>query len=221
MGLIKRARAAADAEISDFLDRFEDPEKMLRLKLARMNELIFDFKVRLCEGDELGKRTESGIPDAESRADKWHRRAEEALRSKDEKLAREALVEKKRFTDLATQLKERTSMIKNNNRELKLLLNNLLEHKAQLELKIASLFALPFRKGISFPAPPPHAHACADIPEELEGKIIRAQAELRAAYLFEDEQAQREMKFRKLEEERAIEEELNKMRSAVASDRAP
>jgi len=221
MGLIKRVRTAADAHISDFLDRFEDPEKMLRLKLARINELIFDLKVRLCESDELGKRTQSGISDAEAKADKWHRRAEDALRSKDEKPAREALVEKKRFADLAAQLKERTSMIKNNNRELKLLLRNLLETKARLELKIALFVGLPFRKGISFAVPPPHAHTCAGIPEGLEGKIIRAQAELKAAYLFEDEQGQREVKFRKLEEEREIEEELKRMRCAIASDRAP
>jgi phage shock protein A len=78
------------------LDKAEDPKKSLDLIVEEMKDQVRAAKKELVEGVAAEKVLRKKVEDLDAEAEKWERRAELALKAEDEKLAREALVQKKR-----------------------------------------------------------------------------------------------------------------------------
>lgn len=97
MGIFDRMGKVISSNVNALLDKAEDPKKSLDLLVDEMKDQIRAAKKELVEGVAAEKILRKKVDDLDVEADKWDKRAELALKADDEKLAREALVQKKRI----------------------------------------------------------------------------------------------------------------------------
>jgi phage shock protein A len=96
MGIFDRMGKVISSNVNALLDKAEDPKKSIDLILEEMKDQIRAAKKELVDGLAAEKVLRKKVEDLDSEAEKWEKRAELALKADDEKLAREALVQKKR-----------------------------------------------------------------------------------------------------------------------------
>ncbi|MEM9692286.1 MAG: PspA/IM30 family protein, partial [Myxococcota bacterium] len=84
------------SNINSLLDKAEDPEKSLDLTLQEMTESLAAAKKEIVSALGTQKLLAKKVDEQDTEVEKWERRAELALKSDDEDLAREALKQKKR-----------------------------------------------------------------------------------------------------------------------------
>jgi len=104
MGIFTRFRDIVSANINSMLDRAEDPEKLIRLMIREMEDTLVELKAAcagvIAEHKKLGRQQE----EARRRETRWDGRVDLAVSRGRDDLAREALVEKRRYTELAASL---------------------------------------------------------------------------------------------------------------------
>jgi len=96
MGIFDRMGKVISSNVNALLDKAEDPKKSLDLIVEEMKDQIRAAKKEMVEGVAAEKVLRKKVEDLDAEVEKWDRRAELALKADDEKLAREALVQKKR-----------------------------------------------------------------------------------------------------------------------------
>jgi phage shock protein A len=104
VGVFSRFKDIISSNINAMLDKAEDPEKMIRLMIQEMEETLVELKAN-CAGliaDRMRVRRE--MQGVESEANRWEERAQLAMEKGREDLAREALLEKKRFQNRSEEL---------------------------------------------------------------------------------------------------------------------
>ena len=104
MGVFTRFRDIVSSNINAMLDKAEDPEKMLKLMVSEIEDTLVEIKSECAGVMATGKKTERELKNAQSRADYWKERAALAVRKGRDDLARDALVEKRRYTEKAEAL---------------------------------------------------------------------------------------------------------------------
>jgi phage shock protein A len=106
MGIFTRFRDIVGSNINSMLDRAEDPEKLIKLMIQEMEDTLIELKAA-CAGVMAGsKKVERQLQTIEKRVDYWEDRANLAVNRGRDDLAREALLEKRRFL-------QRTELLKN------------------------------------------------------------------------------------------------------------
>ena len=96
MGIFDRMGKVISSNMNALLDKAEDPKKSIDLILEEMKDQVRAAKKELVEGVAAEKILRKKVDELDAESEKWERRAELALKAEDEKLAREALVQKKR-----------------------------------------------------------------------------------------------------------------------------
>jgi phage shock protein A len=96
MGIFDRMGKVISSNVNALLDKAEDPKKSLDLIVEEMQDQVRAAKKELVEGVAAEKVLRKKVDDLDAESEKWEKRAELALKADDEKLAREALVQKKR-----------------------------------------------------------------------------------------------------------------------------
>jgi phage shock protein A len=96
MGIFDRMGKVISSNMNALLDKAEDPKKSLDLIVEEMKDQIKAARKELVEGVAAEKVLRKKVDELDADVQKWERRAELALKAGDEKLAREALVQKKR-----------------------------------------------------------------------------------------------------------------------------
>src|SRR5262245_56112923 len=96
MGIFDRMGRVISSNVNSLLDKAEDPKKSIDLLLEEMKEQVRAGKKEIVEGLAAEKMLRKKVDELDVEVEKWERRAELALKADDEKLAREALVQKKR-----------------------------------------------------------------------------------------------------------------------------
>lgn len=96
MGIFDRMGKVISSNVNALLDKAEDPKKELDLIVEEMKDQIKAAKKELVEGVAAEKVLRKKVDELDADVQRWERRAELALKAGDEKLAREALVQKKR-----------------------------------------------------------------------------------------------------------------------------
>ncbi len=98
MGVFTRFKDIVSSNINSMLDRAEDPEKMIRLMIREMEETLVELKAS-CAGLMADKRkVERELGTIQERVEIWNQRAVLAVDKGRDDLAKEALIEKSRFT---------------------------------------------------------------------------------------------------------------------------
>ncbi len=104
MGVFTRFRDIVGSNINAMLEKAEDPEKMLKLMVRDMEDTLVEIKSDCAGVMAAGKKIERELGDAQSRAGFWEEKAVLAVRKRRDDLARDALVEKRRYTEKAEVL---------------------------------------------------------------------------------------------------------------------
>ena len=98
MGIFTRFRDIVSANINSMLDRAEDPEKMIRLMIREMEDTLVEIKSS-CAGMMANRKTvERQLNAVRDRETGWNDKAALAVKKGRDDLAREALVEKRRYS---------------------------------------------------------------------------------------------------------------------------
>ena len=122
MGIFDRMGKVISSNMNALLDKAEDPRKSIDLIVEEMKDQVRAARKELVEGVAAEKILRKKVDDLDAESEKWERRAELALKAEDEKLAREALVQKKRVVgdrDRAESLRaEQRSAVLNMKTEL-------------------------------------------------------------------------------------------------------
>ncbi len=104
MGVFTRFRDIVSANINSMLDHAEDPEKMIKLMIHEMEDTLIELKTS-CAGVIAGrKKVERKLEEITDKTNLWDERATLAVAKGRDNLAREALVEKRRFARIGETL---------------------------------------------------------------------------------------------------------------------
>jgi phage shock protein A len=104
MGIFTRFRDIVSSNINAMLDRAEDPEKMIKLMIREMEDTLVEIKAACAGAMAEKKKVVRRLEEVRERADLWEERARLAVAKGRDDLAREALVEKRRFTSMMEKL---------------------------------------------------------------------------------------------------------------------
>lgn len=131
MGIFTRFRDIVNSNINAMLDKAEDPEKLIKMMIHEMEDTLVEIKAS-CAGVMAGyKKIERQVSDVKSRISKWEENATLAVNKGRDDLAREALIEKRKYVERATTLERELE-------EHNILISEYHHDIAQLEEKLNS-----------------------------------------------------------------------------------
>ncbi|HVJ93133.1 MAG TPA: PspA/IM30 family protein [Labilithrix sp.] len=137
MGIFDRMGKVISSNLNAMLDRAEDDKKLLELNLEEMAEQLKAGRQDVVAAVAAEKQLRKKCDDLRAEVEKWEKRAELALKSEDEALAREALRQKKRCEQEAESVEK--ARLDQRDTALKM--------KAELERMEQKLEDLKMRKG--------------------------------------------------------------------------
>ncbi|GAO54805.1 MULTISPECIES: phage shock protein PspA [unclassified Novosphingobium] len=105
MGIFSRTRDIIAANFNDLLDKADDPAKMIRMIIMEMEETLVEVRASAARTIADQKEMQRHVGKLERLQADWSEKAQLALSKDREDLARAALVEKNKATDMAEQLK--------------------------------------------------------------------------------------------------------------------
>jgi phage shock protein A len=104
VSIFSRVSDILNANVSDMLDRAEDPEKMVKMLIFEMEEQIATAREGIAKAIAGEKKLEANLKKNRGSADEWHAKAEAAVARDDEDLARKCLARKKEHERIADSL---------------------------------------------------------------------------------------------------------------------
>ncbi len=105
MGIFSRTRDIIAANVTDLLDKAEDPAKMVRMIILEMEETLVEVRATAARNIADQKEMRRHIMKLDKLAESWTEKAELALSKDREDLAKAALVERQKATTMVDQLK--------------------------------------------------------------------------------------------------------------------
>lgn len=104
MGIFTRFKDIINSNMNAMLDNAEDPEKLIKMMIREIEDTLVEFKVS-CAGAIAGKKkVERELSQARDKQKAWQERASLAVEKGRDDLAREALLEKRRFSETIESL---------------------------------------------------------------------------------------------------------------------
>lgn len=104
MGIFSRTRDIIAANVTDLLDRAEDPAKMIRHIIMEMEETLIEVRASAAKTIADQKEMRRHIAKLDKLQESWTEKAELALSKGREDLAKAALVEKRKASEMAERL---------------------------------------------------------------------------------------------------------------------
>ena len=105
MGIFTRFRDIVSSNLNAMLDKAEDPEKLIKLMIREMEDTLIEIKAS-CAGVLAGrKKLRRRLDDANGREKYWQEMANLAVDKARDDLAREALGEKRHFSEMSAGIK--------------------------------------------------------------------------------------------------------------------
>ncbi|HSY23364.1 MAG TPA: PspA/IM30 family protein [Polyangiaceae bacterium] len=98
MGIFDRMGKVIQSNLNALLEKAEDDRKLIELNLDEMDEQVKAGQQEVVQAVAAEKQLRKKSDDMRADAERWDKRAELALKSGDEELAREALKQKKRVS---------------------------------------------------------------------------------------------------------------------------
>jgi phage shock protein A len=104
MGIFTRVRDIISANLNTMLEKAEDPEKLIKLMIREMEDTLVEVKASCAGAMATRKKIQRESEEIQDRAEDWADKAQLAVDKGREDLAREALVEKRRYLERAEAL---------------------------------------------------------------------------------------------------------------------
>ena len=131
MGIFTRFRDIISSNINAILDKAEDPEKLIKLMIREMEDTLVEIKAACAGAMASSKKVQRQLDTLHERIHYWEEKAEIAVKKGKDDLAREALIEKRRYS-------QRTDGLENEYTEHNLLIEQYQDDIRQLEDKLKS-----------------------------------------------------------------------------------
>ncbi len=115
MGIFTRFRDIISSNINAMLDRAEDPEKLIKLMIREMEDTLVELKASCAGVMATSKKVQRELEHMDERISYWEEKAELAVSKERDDLAKEALIEKRKYTqrkeDLELELVEHDGLV--------------------------------------------------------------------------------------------------------------
>ncbi len=223
MGILERMSTIIRANLNDMLTRAEDPEKIINQTLMDMREAQYEARMEVTRAIAEGKKLERDFQTNQKEAGNWLEKAEQALQSDREDLAREALKRKNTSQDLAGGLKEQLdahqAMVERLKTQLRALDAKIDEAERKRQLLIARQRRVEAQESVSSALSKTDTRAAFEAFDRMEGKIVSmedrlsAEEELEASRTLDDE-------FAELSLDADVEEELAGLKAKLSDANA-
>ena len=217
MGVFERISRIIRSNISDLLDRAEDPEKVLQQIMVDMQQDLREAKLHVAAAIRDQKKLETRYQENLDLAGRWEKRAISAVEEGDDALAKEALRRKRNFEQLAKGYKEQ---LEEQTRSVKLLKTSLAALEAMIEearrrkdLLIARQKRAQAQKAISEGMNGMSKSSALAVLGRMEGKVKAA--EIHAEAIAELEADSLEARFARLDNE-DVDDELAKLKAKLS-----
>ncbi len=218
MGVISRISDIVNANVNAVLDRAEDPEKMVRLIIAEMEDTLIEIKSSSAEVVADRVRIERELSHSQRQFEQWNRKAELALSKGHEDLAKEALAQ-------GLSCRERSDALQQRLTELQAIASQYLDDIGRLEdklrlaqqrqrLMVAKHVSLLNRKKVEERIYKVNTTGALARFERYEGRMDRLHAE--TEILAQSNQTL-DQKFRSLEHEGELQREFEALQEKVAA----
>ncbi len=111
MGIFSRPRDLLAANVTDMLDRAEDPAKMVRMIIMEMEETLIEVRASAARTIADQKELRRHLVKLDGLQTSWKEKAELALSKDREDLAKAALVERQKAADMAERIEAEIAML--------------------------------------------------------------------------------------------------------------
>ena len=111
MGIFSRSRDIFAANITELLDRSEDPAKMIRMVILEMEETLVEVRASAARCIADGKEMRRALSRLDELQKSWTEKAELALSKDREDLAKAALVERQKAAEMADGIRDELSQM--------------------------------------------------------------------------------------------------------------
>lgn len=208
------------ANINDMIDRVEDPERMIRQIIREMEDNIRRAREGVLDAMTNEKQLAKELDWHRRQSEEWRAKAEKALRTGKEELARKALGRKKEHDRIVADTEGAWEAARNTSTNLKTQLKKLENKLDEARRKRASLAARQraaearqymssteryFDRGV----------IAQDKFERMEEKVVEIEARTEAMLELDDEKSELEKEFDDLEVETDVELEFEELKKKV------
>jgi phage shock protein A len=111
MSIFSRTRDIMAANLTELLDRAEDPSRMIRMVILEMEETLVEVRASAARSIADAKEMRRAMVRLEGLMDSWTEKAELALSKGREDLAKAALLERQKAADMAKSLEEEVAVV--------------------------------------------------------------------------------------------------------------
>ncbi|HYQ59607.1 MAG TPA: phage shock protein PspA [Desulfatiglandales bacterium] len=222
MGIFTRFRDIISSNINAMLDKAEDPEKLISLMIQEMEDTLVEIKASCAAAMATSKRNQRQMEEVLSRSRSWEEKAGLAVSKGRDDLAREALLEKRRYADRAysfeKELQEMNALIQQYQEDIKQLEEKLRGAREKQRLLVQRhVHALKKRRAQEEIRRMDSTGAVLKF-EEFENRIERMEAE--AELVNFGRKPALETKFEELLVDDEIEKELQTLKSSLRKEGA-
>lgn len=112
MGIFTRVRDIINSNINSMLDKAEDPEKLVKMMIREMEDTLIEVKANCAGAMATKKRVQRDMEEILNHAKTWDGKAQLAIDKGREDLAREALLEKRRYVERGESLENELEQAK-------------------------------------------------------------------------------------------------------------
>ncbi len=220
-GTFARIRDILKSNMSELLDRAEDPEKMIRQMVRDMEEAVNKATASVGTAVANQKRLERQCEDRRKQVGQWQGKAERAVEAGDDDLARRALEQKaiqaRAVADLEPAILESKQTADQLREQLRALKTKLEEGRTRQGTLIARHQAAEARKRIAQSLSGLGSDAFSSF-ERFEERVVSNEAEAAAHSELAGEMDGIERQVHQLDVERAVEDELNALKAKAKRD---
>lgn len=222
MGIFSRTRDIIAANFNDLLDKAEDPAKMIRLIILEMEETLVEVRTSSARTIADQKELRRHVAKLDKLQADWSEKAQLALSKGREDLARAALLEKKKATDMADQLGAEIAVLDDSLRayeqDIEKLQNRLREARSRQSAIAARLQSAENRVKLRTLLSNERVDEALARFDQLERRVDYAEGRAEAMSLGDSRQPTLAEEIAALADGDTIEAELAEMKRAMGSD---
>jgi phage shock protein A len=222
MGILKRIGKILTMDIHALLDKAEDVEKAADQLIREMQECVDNARPAVAGVIATKKQLEEALARSRHMAEKWTARAEEAVETGRDDLARRALLKKRESgieaEKLVLQVEEAEKTCQTLKENLRLIEEKLEFTKLRRDALASRKQAARAQKRVhEVMGTLTHAGSVAEKMEHLERRVRRMEAEAAAAAELASMEGTLDGEFERLEKESGIEDELAELKRRKGS----
>jgi phage shock protein A len=214
MSIFGRIKDLLSANVNSMLDNAGDPEKMANEYLRQLQEQLYDVKADVASAMADETKLRQKMLHHKEEVEKWQEKAAAALRAGDEELAKQGLQRKVQERKLAEQYEEQhrhqAEQVAALQESLSQLESRIAETRAKRELIIAKQNRAESQEAIQGTMRSVNRTSAIDKLDQLEGRVDDRLAEANAMAQLEGDSV--ENRFRQLEQDSAVDSELEELK---------